>query len=235
MQDFSNSDYVGTQFLENMEGSLPNYNSFIVNSFLDFYAGGQVLDFGAGTGTLTAIWHQRNQSKPICIEIDSNQRSILKSKGFQVASSLRELHQQIDFVYTSNVLEHIDTDVLALQSIYVTLPPKGKLAIYVPALPFLFSELDRSVGHYRRYRKKELIEKVKQVGFHVHKCHYSDSIGVLASLILKVVGFRQGKGLGGSRSLRFYDSYVFPVSLFLDKLLFRKLIGKNLFLFAEKL
>lgn len=235
MQDSTNSDYEATQFLERMEESLPKYNSFIVKKFHNFYTGGDVLDFGAGTGTISEIWNQRSHNKPICIEIDSTQKITLETKGFNTMSSLKELNRQVNFVFTSNVLEHIKDDVLALQEIYSILCPKGRLAIYVPALPFLFSELDKSVGHYRRYQRKELINKVEQAGFYVHTCYFNDSVGVLASIAIKIFGFRQGKALGASRSLRFYDSYFFPISLFLDSVLFKKFIGKNLFLFAEKL
>ena len=60
------------------------------------------------------------------------------------------------FVYTSNVLEHIQHDVSVLTDIKNKMSVNGKLAIYVPALPILFSDFDTSIGHFRRYSKKEL-------------------------------------------------------------------------------
>lgn len=234
MQDSSHTNYEGTQFLESMEESLPKYNSYIVNKFMKFYIGGEVLDFGAGTGTLSEIWYTKTMRKPTCVEIDTKQRLTLESKGFSSLASLDGLSQKVDFVFTSNVLEHIENDREALQRIFSILPEGGRLAIYVPALPMLFSELDRSVGHYRRYKRRELIEKVEQAGFIVHKCFYNDSVGVVASLLLKIFGFRQGKALGANLALRFYDSIVFPISAIFDLLFFKRVIGKNLFLFAEK-
>jgi SAM-dependent methyltransferase len=137
-------------------------------------------------------------------------------------------------IYTSNVLEHIDDDLDALIKLGRLLQPQGKLAIYTPALPFLFSNLDYQAGHFRRYRKQELISKVQLAGFKVEKCFYNDSLGVIASLVLKVVGYRNKFGLGHGKSLIIYDRFFYPISQVLDALGMRFLGGKNLFLFAVK-
>jgi hypothetical protein len=191
-----------------------------------------VVEFGAGTGTLAEVWRDQFAIDPFCIEIDPDLLSILRSKGFKTNSSIKNLPAEISYIYTSNVLEHIEDDVLALSVIRRKMEIGGRIAIYVPALPFLFSDLDRHVGHFRRYKKRELVRKVKLAGFEVEKCYYNDCIGVLASILLKILGFRNKTGLGSKKSLLFYDQYVFPVSKILDRLIFRYLIGKNLFLFA---
>jgi predicted SAM-dependent methyltransferase len=58
-------------------------------------------------------------------------------------------------IYSSNVLEHIEDDSRALNEMFAKLQINGKLAIYVPAFMFLFSDLDIKAGHFRRYSKKE--------------------------------------------------------------------------------
>ena len=120
----------------------------------------------------------------------------------------------------------------ALNEIRRKIKPGGKLAIYVPALPFLYSGLDEKVGHYRRYTKKELIKKVSEAGFTVKDCYYNDSLGILATLTVKVLGYKNKVGLGSPKSIVLYDKVVYPISKILDRLIFRKVIGKNLFLFA---
>lgn len=193
----------------------------------------RVLEFGAGTGSLAEIWRSRYDISPICFEIDPSFLSILPSKGFECVNSLDLVGQKVDFVYTSNVLEHIEDDFEALQSIRKLIKPGGRLAIYVPALPILFSEMDRKVGHFRRYKKRELVSKVNAAGFTVDRCFYNDSIGVLAIFAMILLGFRNKLGLGSKRSLIFYDRVVYPVSKTLDQLIFEKIIGKNLFLVAS--
>ncbi len=123
-------------------------------------------------------------------------------------------------------------DVTALVTIRKKMKQGCKIAIYVPALPMLYSDFDRKIGHFRRYRKKELQDKVKLAGFDIEKCYYSDCVGVLAWLTLRIFRYQNSKRIGAEKSLLFYDKYLYPVSRILDRLIFRHLIGKNLLLFA---
>jgi hypothetical protein len=69
-------------------------------------------------------------------------------------------------------------------------------------------------------------------GFEIEKCFYSDSLGVLASLFLRVFGYKNKIGFGSIKSLFIYDNYIYPVSKTIDRMGFKHVIGKNLFLFA---
>lgn len=224
------------------EGSLENYNNYIVKKiYKDAVAhfpsddlSLRVCDFGAGVGSLSEILRRHYGIRPICVELDPKQRVILKSRDFASYAQIEDYGKKFCYVFTSNVLEHIEDDNETLMRISQALEPKGRIAIYVPALPFLFSDLDKSVGHYRRYKRSELIAKVEKAGFKVDSCKYKDSVGVLASVVLKVFGFKPESGFGSKTSLLIYDKVFFPISRFLDVLLFSRLVGKNLFLFAEK-
>lgn len=66
-----------------------------------------------------------------------------------------------------NVLEHIQNDHQILATFAKVLSPGGKLLLLVPALPGLFGSLDEAFGHWRRYRKAELKEKVTEAGFRI--------------------------------------------------------------------
>ena len=90
------------------------------------------------------------------------------------------------------------------------------------------------VGHVRRYAKSELKKKVLQAGFRIEICHYSDSLGFLATLLVKAVGQNKTESLGSAKTLHFYDKYIFPVSKSLDRLGIRYVVGKNLILIARK-
>ena len=234
--------YAGTEALLDAEEGLEGYNRDVVKKLakglkVDFATQSPncLLEFGAGTGALAEIWRDRFEISPIYFEIDLTLLAMLRSKGFESYDSLDAVRHTVSSVYTSNVLEHIEDDLSALKSIKRVLETNGRLAIYVPALPMLFSDLDRKVGHFRRYKKKELISKVRQAGFQVEKCFYSDSIGVLASLMLIILGFRNKAGLGSKKSMMFYDRRIYPISKTLDRFIFKKIIGKNLFLFAIKI
>jgi hypothetical protein len=84
-----------------------------------------------------------------------------------------------------------------------------------------------------KYKKKELIVKVRESGFAVEKCYWNDCIGVVAMFSLKILGYKGKAGIGSKKSLKIYDKYVYPISKILDRLFFKYIIGKNLFLFAK--
>jgi SAM-dependent methyltransferase len=64
---------------------------------------------------------------------------------------------QFDVICALDVLEHIDNDLLALQSINNHLKENGTLLVTVPAYNFLWSQHDDANQHYRRYTKTQLI------------------------------------------------------------------------------
>ena len=72
-----------------------------------------------------------------------------------------------------DVLEHIDDDRGSLAWAYSVLEPGGYLALTVPAHPFLFDDMDRLACHRRRYRRRELRDKLRGAGFEVrHLTHF---------------------------------------------------------------
>ncbi len=242
VQTESQKVYSGTQVLLDAEEGLAKYNRDVVKKIASGLGinvsekrGGaaiSIVEFGAGTGALAEVWRELFDIEPLCVEIDPSLIKILQIKGFKTVNDIQDIASKTSLIYTSNVLEHIQDDVKALKRIRENMEPGGKVAVYVPAVPILFSDLDRKVGHYRRYRKHELIHKVKLAGFEIENCYFNDSVGVIASLVLRVVGYKNKAGLGSKRSLLFYDSFIYPISKVLDRLFFSRLIGKNLFLFA---
>lgn len=64
-------------------------------------------------------------------------------------------------------LNFLKNDQEALECVYEALEPGGKAIILVPQHPSLFSKLDTSVGHFRRYTVAELSEKVRKAGFEI--------------------------------------------------------------------
>jgi SAM-dependent methyltransferase len=230
--------YSGTENLHDSEFALINYNASILKLFKknierEFKINPSICDFGSGVGTFAKLFREKYEMVPTCVELDSRLMSICKSQGFPSFSKL-PTHVEFNVIYTSNVLEHIEDDVEIILSLYQRLSTRGLLLVYVPAIPFLYSDMDSQIGHYRRYSKKDLVKKIESVGFTVNTCTYHDCCGVLASLLLKVFGFNRSAGLGNTKTLWIYDRLIFPVSHILDLIGFRFLIGKNLFLVAVK-
>ena len=241
-QSVKSTSYSNQEALFDGENGLPKYNLSIVKAFYDFFIQDgskqgkieSILDFGAGGGHLADIFKTKHDVKPTCVEIDPELCRVLAKKNYQVLIDLQNLNHPLFMIYSSNVLEHIENDSETLKEIYTKLEKNGKLALYVPAGMFLFSDLDVKAGHFRRYGKKELIKKVRDSGFTVEKCFYNDFLGVPASLVLKVFGYRNKLNIGDGKSLVFYDQIIYPVSQVLDRLGMKYIIGKNLYIFAVK-
>ena len=237
-QSLSNSEYPDHDLMFDTEEGLKGYNLHVVSMIYKALTRkttapiekSAIAEFGAGHGTLARIFLEKYNLKPECIEIDQRFTQELKKSGFTTFTSLIEADKQYQFIYTSNVIEHIENDVEALKDMRNALIENGRLVIYVPALPFLFSSFDESAGHFRRYSKQELITKVREAGFTIEKCHYNDSIGVMASLSVKALGYKKSTHLGSKKSLIFYDRCIYPVSRVLDFCGFKHIIGKNLLL-----
>ncbi len=191
--------------------------------------GQRTLDFGAGVGTYARVARQLGYAVTCC-ELDPTLRRRLSDDGFATTAGLSGLLDgHIDFAYTLNVLEHIDDDAATLAAILRVLAPGARLLIYVPAFPILFSAMDRKVGHVRRYRRRQLVERVEKAGFTVQSCRHADSLGFLASLVLRLAP--GGDGTLHVRTVAFYDRWIFPLSRRLDRLT-APVVGKNLALVA---
>ena len=237
-QNDTNNDYSGLQELLNIDKALTNYNKKLVKIFYEELnikeKGFNVMDFGAGIGTLSQLFYHQFNIKPICVEIDRTNIQYLKRKKFQVLKNLDLVNCKFDYIFSSNVLEHIQDDLNIIKLLSKKLKKDGKILFFVPAHQLLFSQLDISVGHYRRYAKKELIEKCSSAGLKILKCNYFDSIGFFISYIMKYLKYDPKNGLGNIKSLRIYDKFIFPVSMILDQIGFDKIIGKNLIIICSK-
>jgi len=232
-QSISNVEYAGGDELWALEKYLVNYNqSLILKLTKNQKKTRDVLEFGAGIGTLAVLWEKATGIKPECLEIDPKQQSIIRERGFNCHDTIGAIKKTFDVIYTSNVLEHIDDDISALKQLHSKLKAGGVLIIYVPAFKMLYSEFDEKIGHYRRYERRSLLKKLNQSGFVVDSSCYSDSIGFFAWLYLKIKGYSK-KG-SSADSMKFYDKFIFPLSEIFDDLGFKYLFGKNILVYAKK-
>ncbi len=230
------NSYIDRENHEKIIGpSLRNYNNHIVDLILSVHNNeSEILDFGAGCGILAKIVRKKLKKSPTCIEVDEHFKSILIDFGFRVFDDIEKTKTQYDFIYSSNVLEHIDDDIKSIKQLESKLTNNGTLVLYLPAFQILYSDLDRAVGHFRRYSKKRITKITSEAGFKVDKIFYVDSVGFLCSFIIQILGWNTEFGIGSKNSLKLYDKLIFPVSRFLDSLGFKYILGKNIFVSLKK-
>src|SRR5262249_54700589 len=76
---------------------------------------------------------------------------------------------QFDAVLALDVIEHLDSDQLAVTRLGKLLRPGGSLIVSVPALPELFGEFDTIQGHRRRYLPDGLRRAFDDSGLEVER------------------------------------------------------------------
>ena len=233
LQNTANPSYQGDENLETMTVAV-NYNNFLTKE-IHKYAPKQirkkVFDFGAGRGQFTNIWGNFDVDIS-AIEIDPRLQRHLKDMNITVTNLDQIPHSVADYIYSINVLEHIEDDEVILMSLFSRLKENGVLLIYVPAFELLWTPMDDAVGHVRRYSKLEIETKLRKSGFEVQKSMYVDCAGFFATLLMKL--FMNSEGTLKVGLVKAYDRYCFPLSRVLDTLFFRFFFGKNIEIIAKK-
>ncbi|HXV14449.1 MAG TPA: class I SAM-dependent methyltransferase [Candidatus Krumholzibacteria bacterium] len=224
--DARGTPYAGIDNLEVLAHAV-RYNRFLVDTIVGAaQERGKALDFGAGTGSLSTMVRDRG-FEVACVETDARLRERLRSQGFRVYDDVALVpDRSYAFIYTVNVLEHIEDDAGTLRVLLSKLEPGGRCLVYVPALGMLYSSMDRKIGHYRRYHRAGFVRVATQAGFAVERAEYADSLGFFATLVYKLVGSRQGDL--STASVRLYDRFVFPMSRVFDRMGCSRVLGKNL-------
>jgi len=141
-----------------------------------FRAGGaRILDLGCGTGLMLAYLNSRHWS----VGLDFSPLALVFSRrrGLQRlvqadAERLPVAPESFDLITALDLTEHVERDDLLLAEAHRVLRPGGGLVLSVPAHPFLWSDHDEALYHFRRYRRGELRARIQEAGFRVTRLSY---------------------------------------------------------------
>lgn len=226
----------GKQILENLSHAR-RFNRWMVRT-VEPFLGDRILEVGSGIGNISKLLPRRELLT--LSDVDDIYLDILRN-AFADAEDVRIVKLDLnvlgdfealgggsyDTVVCLNVLEHIEDDLSALGNIRYVLDSGGKLILIVPQYPFLFGSYDRAVGHFRRYTRGELVDKLEASGFRLIKFRSFNCLAVvgwwLNSCLLNRTSMDKWQ-------LKLYDSLV-PVLAVLERLL--PLGGLSLMCVAE--
>jgi SAM-dependent methyltransferase len=204
------------------------------------YLGTRLLEAGAGAGDVAALLADLlPAARILALEPSENvgPRLLRRFAGHPriaarqayLADVAEERQASLDAILYINVLEHVEDDAGELSLARACLRPGGHVCVFVPALPWLYSDFDRRLGHYRRYTRASLRGAAQAAGLEVVRLHYCDLPGILPWLVLM-------KWFGGSlrpAAVASYDRLAVPVIRLLEGWL-RPPLGKNLLLVARR-
>lgn len=211
---------------------LSRYNRWIASLFKDYF-GNNILEVGSGLGGLSKYLPKTNITlsdiRDDYFNYLNNQPGCKTLKLDIEKKAPIHLSNSFDTIFSSNVFEHIKNDEAAMNNCYKLLNKKGKLLLFVPARKEIFGNLDRAMGHYRRYTKEELTQKAKQAGFKIIKIKYVNLPGFFTWWL-------RGRLPANSKSdglmAKIFDTLVVPF-LYLEKYLPIP-FGQSLLLIAQK-
>lgn len=151
----------------------------------------KILDVGCGTGMM--IEAIKNTFQINAAGIDNSPEAIKFSKKRELnifLSSAEKIEQKadsIDLIMALDLIEHIENDAASLKEFNRVLKKHGYLILTVPAFNFLFSAHDAINEHRRRYRLKELGNKINLAGFKIIKISYYNSLLFFPILAAKLI------------------------------------------------
>lgn len=218
---------------------LKNYYQWIISAVRP-YLGGNGTEYGAGIGTVSAL--MRPSMRHLELVEPSPSRGAELSRRFDgdpcvtIVVNTLEGHlpgvrdKSRDALVLINVLEHIEDDDDALAQFHRVLKPGGHLVLFVPALSFLFSDLDALAKHYRRYHLRPLRRQVEASGLEICIARYMDVLGIVPWWLVNTLG---GKRNLDPRMTRAYDRFGIPATQFLEGF-FPPPIGKSILLVAKR-
>lgn len=149
-------------------------------SSLMIHNGSTVLDVGCGVGSNLPLLKSMGFK---VIGIDSEIYSLFftkKTSGVPLLNAnlltLPIKSNSVGLIIATDILEHLEKDVMGIKEIYRVLGRMGEVIITVPAFQVLWGTQDIVGMHKRRYSKKELAQKIEQEGFTILKSSYFNFI-----------------------------------------------------------
>lgn len=147
---------------------------------------GRVLEIGCGIGTYTKMIAPLAES---VVAIDIEPTFVARARS--VTSDLPNVEIRLvdfadmvaeegfDTIVVLDVVEHLSDELTAIEKMFSLLEPGGCLVVKVPAIPFLFGEMDRAVGHFRRYTRTSLSASMRRGGLSPRRVEYMNVPGIL--------------------------------------------------------
>tara|TARA_A100001011_G_C14178775_1_gene785847 strand:+ start:139 stop:825 length:687 start_codon:yes stop_codon:yes gene_type:complete len=187
-------------------------------SLVKNYIKGDVLEVGAGCGSFTRNYEKATNGSITLTELDEKNLFILK-KNFKENTRIKvfkdgqtEIGAKYDTILYFHVLEHIENDTKELEKAKKMLNRNGHLIIMAPAHQKIYSNLDKAVGHFRRYEKSFFSKDL--FGLEQKKLILIDSIGYVLYFLNKT--FFKNEVFPSDFKIFIWDKIFTPFTIIVD-------------------
>jgi len=223
--------------LRDVDSSMPELSAWVYRR-IEQHLGHRVIDAGAGIGTYSELL-QEHGKQVVALEADPelvpDLRSRLEPSGGEVyacdlaAPEGLPNFEPADSAICINVAEHLDDDRQGLLNVRERVLPGGKLFIFVPAHPWLYNRIDKAAGHFRRYQRRELADRLVESGWQLEGLTYFNCFSIPLWFIAGTVLRRDMPGT----SLMRLAGTIMPLLDWLDRTLSRGKAGVSLIAVAR--
>ena len=187
-------------------------------SFINKFIKGNIIEIGAGCGSFTKNYYDSKIKSLTLTETDqlnikNLQKKFEKNSNIRISDlSIDKIQSKFDTILYLHVLEHIKEDTNELKNAKNKLNDEGHLVIMVPAHQKIYGNLDKAVGHFRRYEKdffKKNLLDLELVSF-----RYLDSMGYLLYYLNKI--FFKNETFPSKFKIFLWDKLFTPITILID-------------------
>jgi ubiquinone/menaquinone biosynthesis C-methylase UbiE len=178
------------------DGQWAQHRAKKIGDFLCSHGLELMWEIGAGVGNVAIPLRERGIAVIPIEPLRKGAERLAKSGFHAYCATLDQLNlpdDSIDVLGIFDVLEHLENPQVVLSEIRRVLKPGGFIVTTVPANPWLFSDYDISIGHFRRYSRKSLVDELSETGFKKHRIDFMFFLFILPSFILRTIPYKLGR------------------------------------------
>lgn len=205
----------------------------------------RILDIGCAGGPLLLDLKNAGFTDIYGLDFSEDAIQVCKSRGlanvFVMDAHYPKFEENFfDIIIASDSLEHLENDNIAIENWKKILKSKGIMFIFVPAFMSLWSEHDVVNHHYRRYTKKELVQKVKNKKLKVLNSGYWNFAIFFPTFLYRLISRFLTKQKKAENQLEGFNGFFNKILIYymkFENMIFSKIpfpIGVSVFLKSQK-
>jgi hypothetical protein len=191
-----------------------------------------LIDIGAGSALFSSELLRLNLVDSV-VALDTGYEKDYKDSASGIVFRRQSDFQGFTDYLLTDVLEHVDNDLVFLKSIVSAASKDSRFIITVPAMMILWSNHDVYLKHFRRYGKKELQKLALNAGLTIDECRYTYSSVFLLALLQRKFLNKRNYGSQLRENHRFVVSLL-QFGLIPDRWFANMPLGVSLYLRATK-